>query len=143
MIDFSLLTKNFDNISINNNKITIQDNLLEILKFLKDTPELHFEMLTSIVAVDLGDYIELIYQLYSLHNNEILEISYKIKDFVAPSVIDVYPSAYFDECEIYDLFGVNFDGNIKLKRFLLPNSWVGNPLLKSYEQKDERLVWND
>ena len=76
MIDFSLLTKNFDNISINNNKITIQDNLLEILKFLKDTPELHFEMLTSIVAVDLGDYIELIYQLYYLHNNEILEISY-------------------------------------------------------------------
>ena len=55
MIDFSLLTKNFDNISINNNKILIQDNLLEILKFLKDTPELHFVYDKSI---EYGNRIE-------------------------------------------------------------------------------------
>ncbi len=143
MIDISMLTQRFDDVSVKENKICVSSRLVDVLKYLKETPEFDYAMLTSIVAVDLGENIELIYQLYSLNSKEPLEVSYITKDFVAPSVVDVYSSAYFDECEIYDLFGVNFDGNIELKRLFLPNSWIGHPLLKSYEQKDERLVWND
>ncbi len=143
MIDISLLTSKFDDISVENDKINVTKNLISLLEFLKDAPEYNFDMLTSIVAVDLQDGIELIYQLYSVENSEKIEISYITKNLVAPSVVNIYNSSYFDECEIYDLFGVNFDGNINLKRLLLPDTWIGHPLLKSYVPSDERLVWND
>ena len=58
-------------------------------------------------------------------------------------MVSLYKSAHFDECEIYDLFGVKFVGNEKLKRLFMPETWIGHPLLKSYELNDERLVWND
>ena len=65
------------------------------------------------------------------------------KSFISiSSVITLYKSAYFDECEIFDMFGVNFKGNIYLKRLYMPETWLGNPLLKSYIQNDERLAWN-
>ena len=59
------------------------------------------------------------------------------------SVVSLYKSAHFDECEIFDLFGVKFEGNDNLKRLYMPETWQGHPLLKSYVQNDERLVWND
>ena len=61
----------------------------------------------------------------------------------ADSVVSLYPSAHFDECEIYDMFGITFNGNPKLKRILTPKSWKGHPLKKDYMLEDDRLVWNE
>lgn len=142
MVDVSILYNKFG-LNLTDGKIDVKENLSEVLLFLKNAPEFNFDMLTSIVAVDLNDKIELIYQLYSSENKIKLNVSYICENQIAKSVTDIYKSAYFDECEIYDMFGVKFEGNENLKRLLMPESWQGHPLLKSYENKDERLVWNE
>lgn len=144
MFNFSILKEKFENIEIlNNSKVIVYDQLLQILEYLKQTVEFDLDMLTSIVAVDNNNNIELIYQLMSSSTSETLSVSFTTDNFTAPSVVSLYSSAYFDECEIFDLFGVNFIENDNLKRLLMPENWSGHPLLKSYVQNDERLVWND
>lgn len=142
MINFDIISNNFNDVQLQGNKLKVSNKLVEVLEFLKNTPEFDFDILTSIVAVDMKTHIELIYQLYSSKNNNVLELSFDAYAS-APTVIEVYKSAYFDECEIFDLFGVDFLGNENLKRLFMPETWVGNPLLKSYEMKDERLAWNE
>ena len=144
MFNFSILKAKFNNVDlINESKVVVNSELVQVLDYLKNTPEFDFDILTSIIAIDLTDKIELIYQLMSSETSETLSVSYYTDNYTAPTVTDIYKSANFDECEIFDLFGVEFIGNKNLKRLLMPENWVGHPLLKSYVQNDERLVWND
>lgn len=144
MFNFSILKSKFNNVDlINESKVVVNSELVQVLDYLKNTPEFDFDILTSIIAIDLTDKIELIYQLMSSETSETLSVSYYTDNYTAPTVIDIYKSANFDECEIFDLFGVEFIGNKNLKRLLMPENWVGHPLLKSYVQNDERLVWNE
>lgn len=143
MFDISVLLEKFNFIEYIDGKIILKQNLPEVLEYLKNNPEFDFNMLTSIVAIDWNDTIELIYQLYSVSNNETIQIYYYTTTSIVPSVINIFKSAYFDECEIYDMFGVYFEHNQNLKRLFMPKSWIGHPLLKSYKQSDERLAWND
>lgn len=144
MFNFSILKAKFSNVDlINESKVVVNSELVQVLDYLKNTPEFDFDILTSIIAIDLTNKIELIYQLMSSETSETLSVSYYTDNYTAPTVTDIYKSANFDECEIFDLFGVEFIGNKNLKRLLMPENWVGHPLLKSYVQNDERLVWND
>ena len=144
MFNFSILKSKFSNVElINESKVVVNSELVQVFDYLKNTPEFDFDILTSIIAIDLTDKIELIYQLMSSETSETLSVSYYTDNYTAPTVTDIYKSANFDECEIFDLFGVVFIGNKNLKRLLMPENWVGHPLLKSYVQNDERLVWND
>lgn len=144
MFNFSILKAKFSNVDlINESKVVVNSELVQVLDYLKNTPEFDFDILTSIIAIDLTDKIELIYQLMSSETSETLSVSYYTDNYTAPTVTDIYKSANFDECEIFDLFGVEFIGNKNLKRLFMPENWVGHPLLKSYVQNDERLVWND
>ena len=144
MFKFSILKSKFNNVDlINESKVVVNSELVQVFDYLKNTPEFDFDILTSIIAIDLTDKIELIYQLMSSETSETLSVSYYTDNYTAPTVTDIYKSASFDECEIFDLFGVEFIGNKNLKRLFMPENWVGHPLLKSYVQNDERLVWND
>lgn len=144
MFNFSILKSKFSNVDlINESKVVVNSELVQVFDYLKNTPEFDFDILTSIIAIDLTDKIELIYQLMSSETSETLSVSYYTDNYTAPTVTDIYKSANFDECEIFDLFGVEFIGNKNLKRLFMPENWVGHPLLKSYVQNDERLVWND
>lgn len=144
MFNFSILKSKFNNVDlINESKVVVNSELVQVFDYLKNTPEFDFDILTSIIAIDLTDKIELIYQLMSSETSETLSVSYYTDNYTAPTVTNIYKSANFDECEIFDLFGVEFIGNKNLKRLLMPENWVGHPLLKSYVQNDERLVWND
>lgn len=144
MFNFSILKSKFNNVDlINESKVVVNSELVQVFDYLKNTPEFDFDILTSIIAIDLTNKIELIYQLMSSETSETLSVSYYTDNYTAPTVTDIYKSANFDECEIFDLFGVEFIGNKNLKRLLMPENWVGHPLLKSYVQNDERLVWND
>jgi len=144
MFNFSILKSKFNNVDlINESKVVVNSELVQVFDYLKNTPEFDFDILTSIIAIDLTDKIELIYQLMSSETSETLSVSYYTDNYTVPTVTDIYKSANFDECEIFDLFGVEFIGNKNLKRLLMPENWVGHPLLKSYVQNDERLVWND
>lgn len=123
-------------------------NLCGLLSFLENNAEFGFDRLNTIIAVDLGiesGKFELIYDLYSSQTFQMLQVSLLIdrNSPKVPSVVDVFKSAYFDECEIYDLFGINFDNNPNLKRLLMPKGWLGYPLRKDYKQVDDRLFWNE
>lgn len=137
-----MIKMNFPDIRIDSNKVETDYQLYEILEYLKGTYELSFDILLTIIAVDYTDYVELIYPLLSTYLNEQVNISTKVKN-EAKSVTSIYSGAYFDECEIYDLFGISFTGNKKLKRLFMPSSWIGHPLRKNYELKDTRLSWNE
>ena len=121
-------------------KICVKNNLHKVLLFLAEA--YHFNMLKSITAIDLGDKTELLYDLYSVENEEDVIISIKVEK-EAESVSDIFDSAKADENEIYDMFGITFTGNKNLKRLYMPENWEGFPLRKDYVQDDTRLAWND
>lgn len=128
----------FDKIRVESSK------LCDLLHFLKNNAEFDFNRLNTIIAVDLGDDFELIYDLHAVNIAEHVRISVIVdrNSPKAPSVTDIFKSAYFDECEIFDLFGIEFTNNPNLKRLFMPKGWVGYPLRKDYKQIDERLAWN-
>jgi len=140
-MNIDLLKKEFPYLEICDDKILIDNELSKLLFFLKNNYEFSFDILISIIAVDYLTHIELIYSLLSTKFNEKINVSINIIDSIE-SISTIFPSAYFDECEIYDLFGINFIGNKELKRLLMPKTWIGHPLRKTYELTDERLSWN-
>ena len=112
-------------------------SLLKVATFLKDTPNLDFDYLTSITAVDYYDYFEVIYQLTSLQHNHSLVVKtrcYGRDNPTLPSVVSLWRGADFQEREIYDLMGVSFDGHPNLKRIFLWEGFEGHPLRKDYLQ---------
>jgi NADH-quinone oxidoreductase subunit C len=58
-----------------------------------------------------------------------------------PSVTGVWPTANWLEREIYDMFGVVYEGHPDLNRILLPDEWVGHPLRKDYDILKQDEAW--
>lgn len=142
MNKYDFILERFPDIKISENKIIVEHNLADLLKYLKSNPELSYDTLFSIIAIDYLEYIELIYVLVSTYLNETINVSINVTN-ETESVTHIYTSAYFDECEIFDMFGIRFNNNKNLKRLFMPKSWVGNPLRKNYQLNDERLMWNE
>ena len=112
-----------------------KESLFEVSEYLKSSPELDFDYLTSITAVDYYDYFELIYQLTSLKHNHSLVMKtrcYHQDNPVLPSVVSLWRGADFQEREIYDLMGIGFEGHPNLKRIVLWQGFEGHPLRKNY-----------
>ena len=131
----------FGEAELNGEKIIIKSDLVKTLSFIKEN--YRFDILKSITAVDLKEKgIELIYRLFNTEDEEDVVVSILVNK-EAESVSKIFDSAMADEKEIYDLFGVIFNGNDELKRLYMPESWEGHPLKKDYIDKDERLSWND
>ena len=131
----------FNNCEISNDKIIIKSDSSAVFALVKD--KYGFDILKEIAAVDKRDLgTELNYRLYSTENDENVVLTVYSKG-TADSVSDLYDSAVADEKEIYDLFGIKFEGNRELKRLYLPESFSGHPLKKDYESNDERLSWNE
>ena len=149
-MDFNILKERFSNIEIITaentfDKIRVESkDLISVMHFLKNAAEYDFDRLNTIIAVDLGDDSEVIYDLHSTvigHKGRISVLIERNSSKIH-SVVEIYKSAYFDECEIFDLFGIVFDENPNLKRLFMPKGWIGHPLRKDYEQNDTRLAWN-
>lgn len=140
-VEIEKCENSFDKIRVNSG------DLMFLIEFLKNDERFAFDRLNTIIAVDLGlevNQFELIYDLHSLKTGQSGRISVLVDRNApkVPSIVGIFKSAYFDECEIYDLFGINFDKNPNLKRLLMPKGWVGYPLRKDYKQEDERLSWS-
>jgi len=111
------------------------ESLLEIAAYLKTTPGLDFDYLTSITAVDYYDYFEVIYQLTSIEHNHSLVVKarcYGRENPTLPSVVSLWRAADFQEREIYDLMGISFEGHPNLKRIALWDGFEGHPLRKDF-----------
>ncbi len=118
------------------NYLVVRDDLLlAVAAFLKDTPDLNFDYLNYITAVDYFDYFEVVYQLTSLEHNHsvVLKVRcYNREDPVIPSVTSLWQGADFQEREIYDLLGIRFQGHPNMKRIFLWEGFQGYPLRKDY-----------
>ena len=109
--------------------------LLDISRFLYETPDLDFQFLTSISAVDYVEYIELVYRLLSmrLNHSAILKTRCHTRDErKVPSVVEVWRGADLQEREVWDLMAVHFEGHPNMKRILLWEEFPGHPLRKDF-----------
>ncbi len=109
--------------------------LLRIARYLKATPGFDFDYLSSITAVDYGNYFELVYHLVSLEHNHSLVLKtrcYERDEPVVPSLFSLWQGADYQEREIYDLMGIRFDAHPNMKRIFLWDGFQGHPLRKDY-----------
>lgn len=119
--------------------------LKEILFFLKNTPQFGFEVLMDLTGVDYIAPKKQTKVVYWLHNPTTYErvriVTFVEREEKLPSVIDLWRGANWYERELYDLFGVYFDGHPDLKRILLPESWEGHPLRKDYPLTEQKVAF--
>ncbi len=104
---------------------------------LRDTPALAFTFLAEITAVDFWPAeprFELVYILVSMANRLRLRLKVRLNadDAHVGTVSDVWPAANWLEREVWDLFGIVFDGHPDPRRLLMPEDWDGFPLRKDY-----------
>jgi NADH-quinone oxidoreductase subunit C len=106
----------------------------------KDLKKLGFGVLGMVTAVDRGTFVEMVYRLHSrsIHAALFLKCAVPKSDLKVRSMFDLWPAADWQEREVFDLFGVEFERHPDLRRILLPEDWVGHPLLKDYQ--DDRIV---
>jgi NADH-quinone oxidoreductase subunit C len=121
----------------NDSALVKSDSLLSVVQYLKDAEGLKFDYLNYITAVDYYSYFEVIYQMTSLQYNKsvILKARCYTRDSPAlPSVTGVWQGADFQERELYDLFGIRFEGHPNLKRIFLWEGFDGHPLRKDWNR---------
>ncbi len=122
------------------------DQLNQVLRFLREDPDLAFEMLMDLTCVDyLGrePRFEMVYHLFSVAKRHRVRIKARVSEQSAEidSVVEIYPSANWMEREVWDLYGVRFRNHPELRRLMLYEEFVGHPLRKDYEkEKRQPLV---
>jgi NADH-quinone oxidoreductase subunit B/C/D len=119
-----------------------QNKVKDVLRFLKNESAAKYKRLDDLTAVDESarrdprhypDYT-LVYHLLSFDPAARIRLKVPLegKDPKTPSVTDIWPSANWYEREVFDLFGIRFDGHPNLQRIIMPHDWQGHPLRKSY-----------
>ncbi|NWG02667.1 MAG: NADH-quinone oxidoreductase subunit C [Syntrophaceae bacterium] len=113
-----------------------KEKVVEICKFLYSDPDLQFQMLTDLCAVDFfpeRPRFEVVYLLYSMKNNERLRLKTRVEENESIlSVESIWKAANWLEREVYDLFGIHFVNHPDLRRILLWDGFHGHPLRKDY-----------
>jgi NADH-quinone oxidoreductase subunit C len=112
--------------------------LLDVLRDLRDDPTTRFDRLVDVTAVDyLGRVprFEVVYQLHSLVHRHRLRVKVAVPedDASIPTVSGLWSAALWAEREVFDLFGIGFEGHPDLRRILLYPEFEGHPLRKDYE----------
>ena len=116
---------------------------------LKKAIDDSFTMCTDLTAVDFltyastnrqlpsginGERFEIVLNLISLERRERLRLRVQIAEAEAslPTAFDLFPGTEAMEREVFDMFGIAFDGHPDLTRILMPEDWDGHPLRKDY-----------
>jgi NADH:ubiquinone oxidoreductase subunit C len=109
---------------------------------LKSDPELHFDYLISITAVDWNDHFMMVCHLTSSKFGNVLVLKTRIDDRLKPAletVSDIWKTAEFHECEIFDLFGIDFKKHPGMRRLFLEDDY-GFPLRKDFTDESRMIV---
>jgi NADH-quinone oxidoreductase subunit C len=132
-----------------------RERLVDACRLLRDDPNLRFEHLSDVTAVDYllhnpdggrpGDgrtpRFDVVYHLYSIARGHRLRIKVGLDeaDPVLPSLVELWPAANWGERETFDMYGIEFSGHPNLTRILMPDDWQGNPLRKDYPLIEEEI----
>jgi len=121
-----------------------KDLLPALLRFLKEEVDQPYKMLYDLSAIDermrvhrdgqpASDFT-VVYHLLSFERNEYLRIKVALAEgrLSLPTITPIFPAANWYEREVWDMFGIAFDGHPHLQRILMPNTWTGHPLRKEH-----------
>jgi NADH-quinone oxidoreductase subunit C len=115
----------------------------EILQILRN--EEQFDYCVDITAVHYPKrekQFDVVWVLYSFPRNERIRVKTLIADGESlPSSVPIWATANWLEREVFDMFGIKFDGHPDLKRILLPDGWKGHPLRKDYGILQQDNEW--
>ncbi|MBP7776131.1 MAG: NADH-quinone oxidoreductase subunit C [Acidobacteria bacterium] len=108
-----------------------------VCQALRDTPGLEFLAFSNVTAVDhhpsRTPRFDVVYHLVSPHRRTRLRLKVQLGlDEPIASVTPVWEGAGWCEREVYDLFGIVFEGHADLRRLMMTEDWVGHPLRKDY-----------
>ena len=121
-----------------------RDDVLAVLRFLKTEVEQPYKTLYDLTAIDERTRahregqppsdLTVVYHLLSYDRNADVRIKVPLSGDTPslPSAVDVWPAANWYEREVWDMFGVVFDGHPHLRRILMPHTWQGHPLRKDH-----------
>ena len=112
------------------------DQLLQTCQALRDTPALRFNVLIEVTCADYfprDPRFELVYHLLSVPHRRRLRLKVRATEQTpVPTIQEIWPAAGWLEREVWDMFGVIFDGHPDLRRLLMPEDWEGHPQRKDY-----------
>jgi len=126
------------------NYMVVDSSLIpEILHILRN--EEQFDYCVDITAVHYPKrekQFEVVWVLYSFAHNQRIRVKTQIVDGeTLPSSVPIWPGANWLEREVFDMFGIRFDGHPDMKRILLPDGWKGHPLRKDYGILQQDNEW--
>jgi len=126
-----------------------KEALRPVVTAFRDDPQLDYKMLSDLFGVDYPvreKRFDILYNLYSLSRNRRVFLRLRVgEDEAVPTIWEIFPNANWAEREVYDLFGVSFEGHPDLRRILTPDDWDGHPLRKDYPLIGKRsiILYND
>jgi NADH-quinone oxidoreductase subunit C len=114
-----------------------RSRIRECCALLRDDPRCPFNYLSDVTAVDWfpsEPRFEVVYHLLSIRQKERVRLKVRLSGEMPAldSVTSVWPGANYFEREVFDLFGIRFNGHPYLRRLLMPENWEGHPLRKDY-----------
>src|ERR1700680_3809477 len=123
--------------------VVARELLAEIAIYSRDDEK--FDWLSDLTAVDWPKRekrFDIVLNMYSFEKNERLRLkAHATADERVPSVQGIWSTTNWMEREVYDMFGVVFEGHPDLKRILLPDEWQGHPLRKDYDILTQDTAW--
>ena len=154
----SELTTKINSSSINHNHIYLnidEEDLLDVIIFLKTNSETKFKQLIDITAVDYPERemrFKLVYLFLSHENNKRIKVDFFIKENNSvTSITSIFPSANWMEREVFDMYGINFKNHPDLRRILTDYGFDGHPLRKDfpltghnevrYSEDDKKVIY--
>ena len=154
----SELSSKIHNSSINNQELLIEiseDNLVDVVQFLKLNDKCKFKQLIDIAGVDYPENdkrFELIYLFLSHENNTRIKLLIKFDiNQTVNSITKIFPSANWMEREVFDMYGIKFKNHPDLRRILTDYGFKGHPLRKDfpltgfnevrYSEKDKKVIY--
>ena len=138
LINSELATK-IQNSFLKNSELTIEINendLTEVIQFLKSNERCKFRQLIDIAGVDYPDSekrFQLVYLLLSHQNNIRIKVSTQFQlNQIINSITKIFPSANWMEREVFDMYGIKFKNHPDLRRILTDYGFDGHPLRKDF-----------
>ncbi len=115
-----------------------REHIVAVATFLKSDEELRYDYLSDLTGNDWPEReprFEVIYHLYSMSHFTRLRLKVRVpeNECTCPSLTSVWGTANWHEREVFDMFGIQFEGHPSLRRILLPEEWEGNPLRQDYD----------